>query len=204
MVNRGRAEEYAHARELLTPLRAPLYAIPGNHDEVQAFEHTFADAIGSVRARRSVSYVVDAYPVRLIGLDSTSPSWSGAVFDSERLAWFARTLREEPTRPTLVFTHHPPLRTGMHYLDLYGVRGGRELAQIVRANPQILRMLCGHIHVGNDYAWNGTTVTTAASTAMQYIPELFMRRLIGISRELPGFSLYRYDGRSLIAERVTT
>ena len=204
LADRGRPAQYAYARSLLAPLRAPLYIIPGNHDNARELERAFPDAIGAVRARNSLSYVVDDFPVRIIGLDSTSPTWSGALFDAERLAWLARTLRAEPERPTFLFTHHPPLRTGMHYLDIFGIRGGQEFAQIVGANLQIVRIACGHIHVGVDFPWSGTTVTASASTATQYVPELFMRRRIGISRERPGFLLYRYDGVTLTTERIAT
>jgi len=33
VADRGTDEEYAHARALLAPLTAPVYVIPGNHDE---------------------------------------------------------------------------------------------------------------------------------------------------------------------------
>jgi len=57
LTDAGRAEEYAHLRELLAPLRMPVYFIPGNHDERGALRAAFSGAclpapIGSVRAVR--------------------------------------------------------------------------------------------------------------------------------------------------------
>ena len=40
----GQAEEYALLRELLSPLQAPLYLIPGNRDDKVALREAFADA----------------------------------------------------------------------------------------------------------------------------------------------------------------
>src|SRR3954447_12342865 len=41
LVDLGRPEEYAHLKEILAPLRAPIYAIPGNHDDRDAMRDAF-------------------------------------------------------------------------------------------------------------------------------------------------------------------
>src|SRR5947207_1143204 len=42
LVDEGEPEEYAHLRELLAPLRMPVFAIPGNHDVRAPFRAAFA------------------------------------------------------------------------------------------------------------------------------------------------------------------
>jgi len=56
LTDSGRAEEYAHLRELLAPLPMTVYFIPGNHDERGALPR-FSGArlpapVGSLRAVR--------------------------------------------------------------------------------------------------------------------------------------------------------
>ena len=41
-VQHGEPEEYAHLRELLAPLQAPLYLIPGNRDDNAALRSAFS------------------------------------------------------------------------------------------------------------------------------------------------------------------
>jgi 3',5'-cyclic AMP phosphodiesterase CpdA len=43
LTDSGRAEEYAHLRELLAPLPMPVYLIPGNHDERGALRAAFPE-----------------------------------------------------------------------------------------------------------------------------------------------------------------
>ena len=43
LVDLGRPEEYAVLREILAPLAAPVYVIPGNHDERGALRAAFSD-----------------------------------------------------------------------------------------------------------------------------------------------------------------
>ena len=69
----GTAAEYAAARAILAPLRAPLRVIPGNHDEREAFRQAFHDH-GYLPATGPLHYVeAAAGPVRVIALDVTLP-----------------------------------------------------------------------------------------------------------------------------------
>ncbi len=194
IANAGRAIEYVRARAILEALVPPLFVIPGNHDNPAALERVFGDRIGRSREPRSLTYVLDDYPLRVLAVDSTSPGWPGAALDDERLAWIESVLTAAPERPTFLVMHHPPLRTGMHYLDALGFRGDRAFERLIRRHGNVIRIACGHIHRATEQQWNGTVVSTSVSTAPQFVPELFMRKAIGITRERPGYTLYRFDG----------
>ena len=92
LVNRGRPEEYLALRDLLAPLDAPIYLIPGNHDTARYLRETFSDHDYLASEGGFLSYVVDRYPLRLIGVDSTLPDAHNGAVCLERLAW----LRSEP------------------------------------------------------------------------------------------------------------
>ncbi|GIT00632.1 MAG: hypothetical protein CM1200mP26_23440 [Acidimicrobiales bacterium] len=79
---------------------------PGNHDEGPAFRLAFADLLPSDVATDHCSYVVDRFPVRLVGLDTTLPGRHDGRFDSVREGWLDQTLSADD-RPTVVFTHFP-------------------------------------------------------------------------------------------------
>src|SRR5262245_54595008 len=72
----GKPEEYAHLRSLLPPLRMPVFAIPGNHDAREPMRAAFAGD-GYLPRQGFLNYVIDDYPLRIIGLDTLVPGEGG-------------------------------------------------------------------------------------------------------------------------------
>lgn len=165
LVDKGRPEEYAVLRDLLAPLDMPLYVIPGNHDERRALRDAFADHAYLPADGPFLHYVIEDYPVRLIGLDTTIPGQEGGVMCAERLSWLDARLAEEPARPTVIFMHHPPFLTGIRNMDVNNCKGGADLGALVERHPQVIRLLCGHVHRAIQVHWHGVTASIAPSPA---------------------------------------
>ena len=72
IVQHGLPEEYGHVREILAPLKAPVYIIPGNRDERGALRAAFSDHSHLPEDGDFLHYTVEDYPVRLVALDSTT------------------------------------------------------------------------------------------------------------------------------------
>lgn len=164
LVDHGHAEEYAMLTRLLAPLDVPVLAIPGNHDEREAFRRAFSGQ-SWLPAQGPIDYSVgDRGPVRIVTLDVTLPGHHHGVVSEEAAAWLDRALREEPVRPTIVMMHQPPFDTGIPYMDLYSCREGRRLSAVLARHPQVERILCGHVHRAMQLRFGGTTLCTAPST----------------------------------------
>jgi 3',5'-cyclic AMP phosphodiesterase CpdA len=176
----------------------PSYIIPGNHDQREAMCEAFADHAYLPRGGQNVQYAIEHYPLRLIGLDSTSPDRAGGILDDERLRWFEARLAERPNAPTLVFVHHPPFRTGISRLDALGFSGVEAFGAIVSRHKQIERIVSGHIHRAMQVRWNGTIAYTAPSTAYQFVLALRAEQPLGLSLEPPGYALHVWDGTGLV------
>jgi 3',5'-cyclic AMP phosphodiesterase CpdA len=84
-------EEYRLARQLLAGIRQPLLAIPGNHDEREAFRAAFGD-LGYLPATGPLHFVASAHgPVRVVGLDISAPGTTTASSTRRRrLGWSRR------------------------------------------------------------------------------------------------------------------
>lgn len=165
LTDHGTAEEYAVLRDLLRALIPPVYLIPGNHDHRDVFLEAFADHAYLPRPGASFAqYVIEEYPVRLIGLDTTIPGRGQGRLCAERLAWLDQTLCAAPRQPTLIFMHHPPFRTGIRLVDALGLYGGRQMEAIVARHPQVELVACGHVHRSIQVAWGGTIACTIPST----------------------------------------
>ncbi len=163
LVDFGRPEEYALLREILAPLAMPLYAIPGNHDEREAMRAAFADQAYLPQGGDFLQYVVEGYPLRLIGLDTLVPGEPRGELCARRLAWLDAELARAPERPTILFMHHPPFLTGLANMDWQNCANGESLGAIVERHPQVQRLLCGHVHRPIHLTWHGICASIAPS-----------------------------------------
>lgn len=191
LVDRGKYAEYIRLRKLLQPLEMPLYVIPGNHDDREAFRRAFFDH-PYLPPSGPINYTVEDYPVRIVALDSTFGRIPGGVLDDERLHWLERTLAEQPNRPTVILMHHPPFRTGIGPMDAHGFVGVETLGDIIARSPQVERILSGHIHRAMQVRWHGTLACTAPSSSHQLVLETLERNPFGLVLEPPGFALHEW------------
>ena len=172
-VHNGTAEEYAHLREIVAELEAPLFMVPGNRDRHAALRAAFDDLAYLPRNGDLLHYVVEDFPFRLVGLDSVAAGERKGVFCAQRLAWLEETLAREPDRPTILFMHHPPFDIAEHYVGGYRrPQDAGDLAAVVGRHPQVTRLLCGHVHCFHREPWGGTVATTMPSVAVDLRKEV--------------------------------
>jgi Icc protein len=186
----GRPEEYELLRELLAPLRIPLYLIPGNHDEREAMRQAFAGD-GYLPAAGFLHYTVEDHPLRLVALDTVIPGEAGGRLCDERLGWLERTLAAAPRRPTAIIMHHPPFATGIAHMDRIGLDGAGKFAALLGRHRQVERVLCGHLHRAiqariGDHAVASTAPSTAHQVALDLRPDGPPRFVM----EPPGYQLH--------------
>jgi 3',5'-cyclic AMP phosphodiesterase CpdA len=166
LVERGRPEEYLHARELLRRLDIPYLVIPGNHDHRENFRAAFADH-RYLPAEGPLHYCIDAYPVRIVGLDSTVPGKHHGQIDGAGLEWLAQVLGQDTLKPTIIMMHHPPFVTGIPYMDEYGCTESGRLAAVVERFSNIEMLVCGHVHRQMLRRWAGTVACSCPSTTSE-------------------------------------
>ena len=194
LVNSGERTEYEHFATIMRALRLPYVVIPGNHDDRDRLRETLPAAVFCGARGPRIRYAYDAFEVRLVGLDATrARPWMGATVDDATIGWLEASVRDDPDRPTILAVHQPPFRSGLHYLDAFGFVGARRLRRIVEATPGLGRVICGHIHCVKTQRWGHALATSGPSTAPQRVPELFERHLLGMRREVAGFTLHRWD-----------
>jgi Icc protein len=89
LTDHGREEEYLHLREILSELKFPVFAIPGNHDNRERLAKAFADT-RYMPGPPFLHYAIEEYPIRLIGLDTTVPGHHHGEMCAERLNGWIR------------------------------------------------------------------------------------------------------------------
>lgn len=193
LVEAGDPAEYAVLRELVDALKAPAFVIPGNHDEREALRTAFADHAYVPRSG-FFQYVVDTWPVRLIGLDTVVPLKSGGLLCAERLAWLDARLREAPSKPTLIFLHHPPFDTGIGVMDDMGLENRDAFAAVVAKYPCVERVVCGHVHRAITTRFANTVAFACPGTAHQVALSLPPHRVLATVMEPPAAALHCWLG----------
>ena len=194
-VDAGSPSEYGRLREILSALKAPLYVIPGNHDERQAMRSAFSDG-RYLPHEGFLQYTVEDWPVRLIGLDTLIPGEHGGRLCETRMQWLAARLLEAPARPTVIFMHHPPFRTGLTVMDAMGFDGANALARLVKSHPQVRQLVCGHIHRPIVTSFGGTIASVCPSTAQQAALDLRPDPFLAVVMEPPAATVLWWDAAS--------
>jgi Icc protein len=189
--------EYELVRELLAPLQAPLYVLPGNHDDRRALHRHFGvpGADGD-----PVQYSVDLGPMRLVVLDTTRPAEDPGALDAERLGWLDAELATAPEVPTLLAMHHPPLVTGVPAWDELGLPAAdrRALGDVLERHQQVRRIVAGHVHRMITANLAGRAVLTVPSTYVQARLN-FGSQEIELAAEPAGFAVHAVLDGELIS-----
>ncbi|WP_246776971.1 phosphodiesterase [Microvirga sp. VF16] len=162
LVDSGQVGEYRRLKDMIEAVPFPVHMILGNHDIRENFLAVFPE-----RKETDLDFVqfcVEYDDIRIIGLDTLIEGESRGGLCADRLSYLRARLGERPDVPTIIMLHHQPfLFNGGVYDDVGLKEGVKELGEIVAANRQIVRILCGHLHRSLDCLWNGTLVSIAPS-----------------------------------------
>lgn len=201
LVDHGTDEEYKTLFEILNELEMPLYLLPGNHDSAPLLR-MHLHFHGYLRADEPghLGTVIDRHEVRLVLVDTTDPDRQDAVFPEARAAWLDATLAAAPDRPTLVATHHPPFRTGIWWMDQMGfcAEDQARFEAIIRAHPQVVQVVSGHVHRAIARTWGTTLLTVCPSTAHQVGLSIGEDGDALLSREASSFQLHHWTGDGFV------
>ncbi len=190
LVDGGSVAEYRHFAELVAPLRAPLWLLPGNHDDRAALRAAFP-ARAEMGVDGYVQFVIDG-PFRVVCIDSSRAGEPGGRLAPAQLAWLDATLAAAPATPTIVALHHPPFETGIGHMDAMGLdaAAAAALGAVVAAHAQVERVQSGHLHRTIVRRWHGTIAATAPSVAHAVALDLRPDGPAAWNREPPAYMLH--------------
>ena len=159
---------YSHFGDLIAPLKMPVYLMPGNHDDPAAMAEFFGDTPMFPAEAPHYQYAIDDFPLRVLMLNSHFDDSELPFFGPRRLQWLEEQLAGWD-KPTLIAIHHPPMKTGIGFIDMVGPQWYEELDDVLRRYPNILKVICGHGHVDLTGRLGGLPVQMVGSIAHQLI-----------------------------------
>ncbi len=146
-------------------LAAPVYCLPGNHDDAVLMRAHLCDA--SVRCGK----FVDQCAWRIVLLDSAVPDSDAGHLAAAELAQLEELLRDAASRHVLVCLHHNPVPIGSSWLDTMMVDNAAEFFAVLDQYPQVRGVLWGHVHQAYDQVRRGVRLLASPSTCIQFQPQ---------------------------------
>jgi 3',5'-cyclic AMP phosphodiesterase CpdA len=200
LVDTGAPEEYAALAALLRSTEIPIHLGVGNHDRRGPLLAAFEEPFTRVDDNGFVQYALDIAGLRIVMCDTLEEGEEGGAFCERRADWLARTLSAAPETPTIVVFHHPPVASGIEWMDPAPEAGWiHRLHAVLEGRSQVLTALCGHVHRPFHARFAGHIISVSPATALQLTLDLTpvdMRVADGrriLQGEPPGFTLLRWD-----------
>jgi Icc protein len=159
---------YNHFIDLISPLEMPVYVLPGNHDDPRTMPKFFAGTSYFPATHPTAQFALDDYPFRILALNSHLRGSELPKFDEPRLAWLEDELAASDA-PTLIAIHHPPMKTGIEFIDMGGTQWFQGLKRVLAEHTQVKLIICGHCHTDMMGRIANVPVYMAGSTAHQLI-----------------------------------
>jgi 3',5'-cyclic-AMP phosphodiesterase len=202
LVNDEKPHEYEELARILRDASAPVFLLPGNHDDRDAVRAAFP---GHTYLPRSgpLSYVLNQFPLRVVMVDAIVPGEVGGCFTPAHADWLDGVLKKAPEKPTMVAVHHPPFESYDRLFDTIALAQADLFAGIIARHPQVIRIVCGHHHRTVVSAAAHAPIVCAPSTAWTYgLATLGDDQIAPITPEPAGFLLHLWRPDSRLATHL--
>jgi 3',5'-cyclic AMP phosphodiesterase CpdA len=157
VADHGLEAEYAMLGRL-EQLGVPVLALPGNHDDRSAFR---GGLLGERPATGPVNRAETVAGALLALCDSSVPGHAEGWLDDGTLEWLDGTLAAAAGAPAFVCCHHPPVPVGKPAADQVRQLGAGRLAEVLGRHPNVVAVLCGHVHSAAVSMFAGVPVLAA-------------------------------------------
>ena len=139
----GLPEQYVEAEAgIVTDI--PRLTLLGNHDDRAAYRAVTAPDDAARYAPVNSALMLDG--LLLLGLDSSIPGRPDGDLSDDTLDWASSQIDAAGDAHVLVSFHHPPAPVGMPFMDSIRMVEPERLAGLVARHPNIVGLVCGHIH----------------------------------------------------------
>jgi len=195
MAQFGRPEDYSFISKIIEPFTPNFLPVPGNRDNRADLAAEFLGDRG-LPHQPFIIYVIDDFPVRLIGFDTQSSETMMGDLDEPRLAALEETLASEVSKPTALFMHHPPFDVpgaeGRYKLQYDRSEAVDDFWKVIDRHSNVVRLFCGHAHRLAETTVNGVGCSTMPSVATDVHVGELPNEAIGKAL----YMLHRFDERS--------
>ena len=207
LTDHGDSDSYRALADAFGQCPFPVWPCMGNHDDRENFAAVFPDI---PQQGGFIHYVIPLPGRRIIMLDTLEPGRHGGAFCEARARWLAERLDEDSATPTLIVMHHPPVEVGIDWMNTHPDEPWvQRFTATIEGRPNIVALICGHLHRTITAPWKGTSVAICSSTAPQLALDLRPMDPAApdgrpmIIADAPAYALHRWTGEGLVTHFET-
>lgn len=198
----GTKAAYCHFKELIEPLKIPLYVIPGNHDCREEMRNAFSKK-SYMPDKGFINYVIDDYPVCLIGLDTLVQGKDYGSICEERFIWLNQVMELKKEKPKLIFMHHPPAKIGHKIFDSINCVVPHDFEKLISTQKHLLGIITGHYHHLCVTSYGNKSCFIAPSISpVHYFTHPQDDDVTALELQDPAITLHKWHGGEVITSHV--
>jgi Icc protein len=155
---------YQRFRAEMATLGAPVFCIPGNHDDPKLMDELLNSPPFKVGGD------VRLGPWSFILLNTFLTGEDAGGLGEKRLYALAAALKDHVRQHVIVCMHHQPLPMRSSWLDGVGLRDAARFLEVIDAHENIRCVVWGHVHQASDRMRGNVRYLSTPSTCSQFLP----------------------------------
>jgi Icc protein len=155
---------YERFRDTLASLGAPVYCLPGNHDDPRLMADVLCQSPFQVCGNSTIG------DWKMYFLSSFAKGDDGGSVGPEAIAALNASLSSQASPFALICLHHQPLPMGSAWLDGVGLRDASDFLACIDGHSAVRGVLWGHVHQESDRDRKGVRYMSTPSTCAQFLP----------------------------------
>lgn len=157
----GSRESYQNIKPVLSLINKPMYALPGNHDDLLEMRE-------QLRKQWQCVHSVDLHHWQILLLNSQVIGETFGQVSEADLNWLRLWLSASTQKHTLIAIHHPPVAVGSAWIDAKGLNNGGALLNTLKEFDHVKGIIFGHAHQAFDSQFEHIRILGCPSSAYQF------------------------------------
>lgn len=156
---------YQLLADLLHDWPAPVFYVPGNHDDPALMAKVFhADARHAGPFNNAKEIWCAGWQLLLLSTKGETPAGS---FSQDRLAELSSRLQAQPKRATWLFCHHHPKPIGSS-IDEHGLIDAADFCRLLDNTPKVRGLAHGHCHYAYHQVQRSWQIVGCPASSVQF------------------------------------
>ena len=187
--DKGNLEIYHWIKSKMDKLEIPYVVIPGNHDDRAMMRSVFE--IDYTQEEDEIFFAKRLGKHRALFLDSSQANMSEIQHK-----WLKRQLKQSADEHLLIFTHYPPSKAGVAFMDTkHCYKNISETLEVLSEYPSNIYLFCGHYHTDRKISIDNLHIQITPSIICQIDP---YSEDFKVDNYRAGYRMIAFDKESLI------
>ncbi|ALE52968.1 3',5'-cyclic-nucleotide phosphodiesterase [Candidatus Thioglobus autotrophicus] len=159
LTHQGTLNSYQTLKEILRPIKQPIFVIGGNHDQADNLEKIF---------KKSLFKSFKLANWEIINIDSVQAKKTHGLVTQSALLELDQACLNSDAAHIMIVLHHPIVPMNSSWDDALSLTNPQDLFQVLDKHSKIRLITFGHAHEAAEFSHLGITILSCPSTALQF------------------------------------